>query len=106
VSATAALLAWTVLGVVMCGYGVLAGREAALLWGGLGCVLGGISWVVWAPSGDRWYGVPELVIGLWSLWQWWRRGGGRDRAARAVGAKSRALVDALVRRVREAGHPA
>jgi membrane protein implicated in regulation of membrane protease activity len=38
-------------------------------------------------------------------WLWWRRRKRRRRARDAIGAKSRALRDALVRRAREAAKP-
>ena len=44
-----------------------------------------------------------VVIGV-IAWQWWRRGRGK-RAAKILGAKSRALRDALVRKVRESARP-
>ena len=42
-----------------------------------------------------------LVAGL--LWHWWRKR--RDRVKAALGAKSKALRDALVRRARESARP-
>jgi hypothetical protein len=85
----------------MAGYGLACWRGDGLLWGGLGCLVIAAAYIAWEPPRDWWGGAPELVIGLLALWQWWRRGGGRDRVAREVGVKSRALVGALVRRVRE-----
>jgi membrane protein implicated in regulation of membrane protease activity len=50
-------------------------------------------------------GLNVMSAVLW--WWWWRRNGkGRDRAAKLIGAKARALRDRLVARQREAAQPA
>lgn len=45
----------------------------------------------------------DLAIQLWLLWQHWRKI--RRRIAASLGAKSRALRDALVKRARQAARP-
>lgn len=47
------------------------------------------------------------AVALLAAWQWWRhwRRRRRDRARASLGAKSRALRDALVRRMRESLAP-
>lgn len=56
----------------------------------------------------HWWGALGLTVGyiVYFAWFWWRHRGGQDRAAKLLGAKSRAIRDALVRRAREASHPA
>lgn len=43
-------------------------------------------------------------LGLFFLWLWWNRRK-RDRAKRALGAKAKALIAGMTRKVREAGKP-
>lgn len=52
----------------------------------------------WAAGG-------QAIAALIALALWWSRRKGRKRAARWLGAKSRAARDALVRRAREALQP-
>jgi hypothetical protein len=61
--------------------------------------------------------IASVLLGAWPLavvnglgallaaWEWWKRRRRKDRAPRAYGEKSRALVAALVRRAREAARP-
>ena len=61
--------------------------------------------------------VAGLATGLWlpaagsaasaaiGAWLWWRRRKRRDRAAGVIGAKSRALRDAIVAKLREVARP-
>ena len=71
---------------------------------GMDAVYGGlvVYWVVtraWVNAGA---GVAIMVFILWSDN---RRGGRRQKSARSLGEKSRALRDALVRRAREVFRP-
>lgn len=72
----------------------------------------------WSALGFTAYTVTGVFLGQWPAcavflilaaicaWQWWNgRRKDRDRAGFLIGAKSRALRDALVRRVREAAKP-
>lgn len=68
-------------------------------------------------AGNVALGFADIFSGIWPLsllnfgmatvlaWLWWRRRKRRKRARDALGAKSRALRDALVRRTREAAQP-
>lgn len=55
----------------------------------------------WWPVGGE--GIAELIV--LALWWWHSRRKGRKRAASLLGAKSRALRDALVKRARELARP-
>ena len=59
---------------------------------------------VGAAYGHAWLSMTAFIVigGLVLLWIWWRRKKRRNAAA-LLGAKSRALRDALVRRVKESG---
>ena len=68
-------------------------------------------WALWAVSylvsGPFWLAVPSALFAAAVALEWWRdrRRRRRKRAPRAYGAKSRALLAALVRRAREATKP-
>jgi hypothetical protein len=56
------------------------------------------------PGGERGQLIAllPLALAIWRTWQWWKGSRrGRDKAAKLLGDKSRALRDALVRRARE-----
>lgn len=54
-------------------------------------------------TGWYWYFIPvNAILFVYCLWQWWkRRKDKRKRAMALTGAKSRALRDALVRKMRQ-----
>jgi hypothetical protein len=55
------------------------------------------------------YGAASATYSAWSWWQAWRKRRDRRRAASLIGAKSRALRDAIVKRAKAASrgtHPA
>jgi membrane protein implicated in regulation of membrane protease activity len=68
-------------------------------------------------AGNVLIGFADIFNGVWQwsilsfamaavlAWLWWHRRKRRRRAQAALGAKSRALRDALVRRTREAAKP-
>lgn len=68
-------------------------------------------------AGNATIGLADIFNGAWPwslasfacaavlAWLWWHRRKRRKRARGALGAKSRALRDALVRRTREAAQP-
>lgn len=56
--------------------------------------------------GARPIAVVPFAAAVWVTWKWWKGGRrGRDKAAKMLGDKSRALLDALVRRAREIAVP-
>lgn len=57
-------------------------------------------------AGD-WVGaLVSTVLAVVVLWDWWnRRRKRKDRAPLALGAKIKAIIDGMVRKVREAGKP-
>lgn len=69
-----------------------------LLAAGLGNLAGAAGWAV---AGVPVVAAVLLVIAVLALWSWWNGPGGRDRVARALGAKARAARNALVRTLRE-----
>jgi hypothetical protein len=76
-------------------------REFLTGWVG-GCVCGGASAVIisWRP-----YAIGAAISLAVALAVWWHRRKKRRRGAALLGAKSKALRDALVRRVRQSGRP-
>lgn len=68
-------------------------------------VAGNVGAAVSALAAARWLDLAGYVAcaALWALWA--RRRRGKRRAAKSLGAKSRALRDALVRRAREVAQP-
>jgi hypothetical protein len=97
--------AFTVLMVPAWSYAVLRSRLRLMNWlatwlgGAFGNVLAGFAESDWFLVAA---GSVSLVVAL-AIW-WWRRSK-RKRAAALLGAKSRALVAALVQRAREAARP-
>jgi hypothetical protein len=89
-----AAIGWQVTGVLFCLYG-LWHREVP--WGGIGGLLCGVSGMAWVPA-IRSAAAVNLAVGVWSLWSWWRGGGGRHKVARLLGHKSAALRAAMARR--------
>lgn len=93
-------------GFVLDVYGLitgLTGRFRRALWAllagnalGAAAEFAGHSWLLFAGN------VVSVIVCALLLW-WQRRR--RDRAPRAYGAKSRALIAALVRKTREAARP-
>lgn len=58
--------------------------------------------------GGRWgWAAVQSAAAVFSAWSWWkdRRNRRRRRALALLGAKSRAVRDAMVARVRESGRP-
>jgi hypothetical protein len=90
------------LGAALCAAAIPA-REGAreLLLGAGNLLIGASAAVSGAPQG----GAIPLVLGVLLLWMWWNRRGGKKRAREALGEKSRALRDALVRVMRERAVP-
>jgi hypothetical protein len=68
-----------------------------------GCV-GGASGCIWAHDWSAW-GLGALISALVALAIWWWRRRKRRNVAALIGAKSRALRDAIVRKAREAARP-
>ena len=76
----------------------------------------GRTYVMWGYAAAWDIGI-GLIAALWlpvivsaanlilAAWLYWRHGRRKDRAPRAYGAKSRALLAAIVRRAREAAKP-
>jgi hypothetical protein len=62
-----------------------------------GCLLAGLLTGRWDEAG---YSAAALAV---LAWDWWNRKG--KRVAKAIGAKSRAVLAAVVERAREAGTP-
>lgn len=54
-----------------------------------------------AAAGDLFW----LIVNVVAAWYYWRRWKDRRRALKAIGAKSRALLDALAERMRETARP-
>lgn len=100
-------LAWAVASPPVASFGwhmLLRSSVAAFLGGWLAASAGGI--IVGSIERDVYWGSGSAVscvicVAAW----WWRKRRGRKRAPRAYGAKSRALLAALVRKAREAGKP-
>jgi membrane protein implicated in regulation of membrane protease activity len=77
-------------------------------WIGLGGALtaAAISSVIVLSAGRLWYGAGTAgVTAVAAAVIWWHRRKKRRRAAALLGAKSRALRDALVRRARQSARP-
>lgn len=98
------------------------GIGLALVFGGLGCVLGSLVWYGWPVTiasliGDALMTLGWAVQGYWAsaaimtvagilaLMGWWQRRKRRKRAPRAFGYKSRALIAAIVATLRERSQP-
>lgn len=65
---------------------------------GMYAVGNGLQTLSFAVRGDVLWATAFGLVTVWALWMWWRRGGGdkTKKAARELGAKSRARVQALV----------
>lgn len=67
------------------------------------------SWMIAAIlNGVAWEAAMWAVFGASAVWSWWdhhRKNRGKRKAREAIGAKSRALRDALVRRARQVARP-
>ena len=99
--------AWSwFLAVTMCATGLIRPVSArsyrAAMWitAAIGCVIGDALLGAWLAMV---LAVVNLIIGI-ALW-WWRRKG-RKRAAALLGAKSRAIRDAIVKRAKDASRGA
>jgi hypothetical protein len=73
-------------------------------------VLAAVAWVVgraaWWAAHRQWAAaLAEIVAGVIWFSIWRRNRKGRDRAAKLVGGKARAIRDKLLRRQREAARP-
>jgi membrane protein implicated in regulation of membrane protease activity len=56
-------------------------------------------------SGPAWGGTINTTLGLLLLYAWWNRRNRRHRGTSALGAKSRALREALAKRLQERSVP-
>lgn len=56
-------------------------------------------------SGPVWGGIINTTLGLLLLYAWWNRRHRRHRGTSALGAKSRALREALAKRLQERSVP-
>jgi membrane protein implicated in regulation of membrane protease activity len=59
----------------------------------------------WALYGSRILAAVFAVLAVLAAWLWWRGDRRKRKGAALIGAKSRALRDAIVRRAREAARP-
>lgn len=73
---------------------------------GAGAISGSLLAVFFALAGLTPLAALMALFAIWCAWDWWRKRKRRKRTSpKALGAKSRALVAALVRRAREAARP-
>lgn len=72
---------------------------------GLGAIANGLMIPAWTLLHVYWLAGFSAFAALMFAWDWWRRRKRRKRSPKALGAKSRALIAALVRKVRENAKP-
>jgi O-antigen/teichoic acid export membrane protein len=99
--------ALTVLAVVLLIRALLGHGE---LWHAPACVtvadvLLVVFWVIRGNAAAAMILLLVAAANAWAWWYWWRRRKKRRRALALLGAKSRALRDAIVRRMRQEHQP-
>lgn len=72
---------------------------------GLGAVAGFLLAAGFALAGWWALAIPSAVLAVWCVWDWWRRRRKRDRVRKLLSERGRAVIAALVKRVREVSRP-
>jgi membrane protein implicated in regulation of membrane protease activity len=72
---------------------------------GAGAISNALMIPMWLFLHIYWMAGLSVLLALLFAWDWWRKRKRRKRSPKALGAKSRALIAALVRKAREAARP-